>query len=266
MKKKTGKEELRFENELKKLKLNAERGMQFFSEDQKKLSPSVESRWLDNIKLFEEAADKKEVKKVKFLLGNPILPSVNTLSDTDLSKALDEVYSLMNRNNISLNVLYEVSERVLYQFITEELFDYEMAVINVPGMVSCFTYEEFHPNDEEDLKDHTIDFIKILMKQSFEFMDGMLSSKVMNNNEYLPSKEFIKRTSEVLKGMKLKLVELEISSVEIHEDHASVNFQISYNITQGNTTSNCNNIACLNFVHELGYWYIQKIKIPDLNI
>jgi hypothetical protein len=41
----------------------------------------------------------------------------------------------------------------LYRFIAEELFFHEMNNVRVKGMVTCFIYEEFHPNAKLDIED-----------------------------------------------------------------------------------------------------------------
>jgi hypothetical protein len=57
----------------------------------------------------------------------------------------------MNEHNIVLDTLCPVDDKELYRFITEELFFHEIDNIQVEGMMTCFTYEEFHPNAEYDI-------------------------------------------------------------------------------------------------------------------
>jgi len=262
---KSGENEQRFENELKKLKLTAERGAKFFSGDNESLPPSVESDFINNIMLFEEAADKKEVKKVRDILGNPTVSKPDDLNGQEVSEALKAIYDLLNENGISLSILYDVPESEIYRFIVEELFEHEMAVINVPGMVSCFTYEEFHPNDKEDLKNSAEDFIKMLFEKSFEFMDGMLSSKIDYQNKLIPSEAYISLLSAQMQETNLKLNEFSISSVEINNDVANVKCQLHYEVNlDRESQTNHKTEACLSFVHEWGYWYLQKVEIPGL--
>ena len=94
---------------------------------------------------FEKSFQKNEVSKVRDLLGKPALPSGETLSDKKLTEALDHVMKLLAAKSIALDTIYEVPDRELYRFITEELMEHEIQAIDIPGMVTHFTYEEFHP-------------------------------------------------------------------------------------------------------------------------
>ena len=66
----------------------------------------------------------------------------------------------MNLNNICLHVEGSYDPRTIYQFITEELFDYETDDMQFPGLTQNFTYEEFHPNHQLDIQRRTMDFFE----------------------------------------------------------------------------------------------------------
>ncbi len=136
----------RFQNEVRKLKLQAETGAKFFT-DPDKLSARQEADFLDYIKAFNKAAEEKEFRKVGEILGNPVFPDPQSIEEENLAIHLEKAYQLLNENNISLDVLYNVPDEEIYRFIVEDLMEYEMSVIDVPGVVSCFTYEEFYPED-----------------------------------------------------------------------------------------------------------------------
>ncbi len=266
MKKKhnSDKDKLVFENDLKKMKLKAERGADFF-EMNKDLPPEVESQWLDNIMAYEKAFDKNEVRKVGDLLGNPSLPPVETIPDEDLSEELSKVMELMDQNNIALETLYEVPDREIYRFIREELMEHEMQVIDVPGMFTHFTYEEFHPNDEQDLKRATEEFLEMLSKKNFEFMEASLSSEVIFRDDLIPGKQFINQLSNLVDNLELNFQKMEYSSIQIDDDKAVLECFLKYvKKVKSGTTSNHKEHAVFGFVHQYDYWYLHRISIPGL--
>ena len=259
-------EHLRFENELKKLKLKAEYGADFHSGDRGELPANVESQWLDNIMAFEKSFQKNEVSKVRDLLGKPALPSGETLSDKKLTEALDHVMELLAAKSIALDTIYEVPDRELYRFITEELMEYEMQAIDVPGMVTHFTYEEFHPNDEEDMKRYVREFVELVMEKRFEFMHYEISSQMIYRGKTLSGEEFVKQFSGHMADIeRLTLRELTVPSPEIEGDKATVKCVINYEKRlKAGTVSDHKGEAVFGFEYQYDYWHINQVLIPGL--
>ncbi|NJN27474.1 MAG: hypothetical protein HC819_16625 [Cyclobacteriaceae bacterium] len=254
---------LEFQNELTKLKLSAERGAVF--SDMANLSPEEEAKWLENLQLFEESIDKGIVKKVKDILGNPQLPKAEDLTDADLADELQKIIDLMHAHFISLDVLYDVPERVVYTFITDELMEQEMEVVKMPDMFTCFIYEDFHPNDMEDLKQYTEEFIDSLVRKEFDFLSGMVSKEVRYHEQWVPSQQYIDVITVVLEELELTIEALEIHEIIITDLKAEVVFWLSYEVDSGITLYQ-EQMAKLAFEHDLGYWYICEVTIPGLDI
>ncbi|MEQ9299531.1 MAG: hypothetical protein RIF33_13245 [Cyclobacteriaceae bacterium] len=255
------KRNLEFENELKKLKLQSERGASFM-EGENELSAEAESAWLDHITAFEEAADKKITAKVRDVLGEPSITPLHQLNDEQLIVALDIILEQMKSHGIELSVLYDVSDREVYRFIVEELFEHEMNVIDVPGLVTHFTYEEFHPNDTEDIKQSTIEFIDMLMKRSFEFIDHQLAKKLRYDNRKMSEKEFVKLISGKMTECSLELLRIDQCEVTINEDKAVATATTMLTDTNSQMISTT---AVLSFISQYGYWYINEIELPWLD-
>ena len=261
-------EDQKFENELKKLKLTAEHGAKFFKNDDGQLPAPVEAEWLNNILAFEETANKKEVKKIAEILKNPTFPATEGLSDEQLSIALDVAQKLLAKHDICLDSIYGASERELYTFITKEFLDIAVNVIDAPGMVSHFIYEEFYPNDEGDLKTQTKDLINTILSKNFEFLEGIMASKVIHQNKDIECKFFIAQLRVLLEDIEaLKLTKLTINTIEIGKAKATVVCSIEYEKKiQPSIITAHQEEAKLGFGHELGYWYAHSISIPDLGI
>ena len=100
---------LHFENEVRKLKIQAETGAKFFT-DSEKLSPKRESDFLNYIEAFNKAAEKKEFKKVREILGNPTFPDPKSITDENLEIHLKKAYQLLGENDISLDVIFDIPD------------------------------------------------------------------------------------------------------------------------------------------------------------
>lgn len=261
-------EKLKQENELKKLKLRAEFGAKFMEDDQENsdIPAEVESQFLDYVQKFEEAAARKEVKKVKEVLGNPSFKKAAQLNDQQLKHELDKVLEFMNLHNLQLDVIYEVEDREIYRFITEELMGEEIDIIEVPGMNTCFIYEEFHPNHEEDLKRESEDFLKMLLKQDFEYINFHCANKLILHEKEMPLDEFIDRATELFETKdEIILPEVEVKNIEIEKEKAKVSCLIQFDNVSENRASRQQKLEAEVFHYfEYGFWNLNQVKIPDL--
>jgi hypothetical protein len=250
-------DELRFQNELKKLKLTAETGAAFFGDGSSEITPNIESQFLNNIIAFEKAAEKKEIKKISHILGNPDFPGPSTLTGQNIALHLKRAYDLLAENNIALDAIYNVPDEEIYRFIIEDLFEYEMSVIDMPGMVTQFIYEEFYPNNEEDLKKYASEFVSMLYSRDFEFMEGLLSSDVKFRDQSCTSAEFIQKMADLMNDRNIDLQKIEIVQVDIKADNATVIIKIQH--LDGQKLD-----ASLGFKHDYGYWYVCSLICPNL--
>ncbi len=260
-------EEKKFENELKKLKIIAEHGAAFFENDENSIPTDVESQWLTNIMAFEEAAKNKVSRRIKEVLESPSFAPADKLSDSQLSVALKDAQNLLAKHNICLESIYNASERKLYSFISTDFLNEEIEVINIPGMVSQFTYEDFYPNHKEDIKSSAEEIIRTLFSENLNNLSGMILQKIEHNNTTIEDKVFIAQLEDTLKGLKLELLKIAFSNVEINKEKATVVCNIEYfkgflaekPILQVE-------VAKLVFINQYEYWYAQSISIPNLNI
>jgi len=139
---------LRAENEFLKMKLMLEKGAKFGNMSDMSLPPEIENVFLNNIMEFEKQAEKQEYKKVEEQLDNPAhFKPVNEIPDAEIDQAWNELSVYLNDHGINLDACSpNVTSRELYRFTLEELFKEEMSIINMPGMMHCFIYDEFHPD------------------------------------------------------------------------------------------------------------------------
>lgn len=170
-------ENLRLENELLHIKLQAELGAEQLNFGD--IPPEIENAFLKNVLAFEQAYANATRTKVYELLGNPAFTPASALTDTAIEAALETVINLLNQKNIEVDFIAEYSNRTKYAFITEELFEHEVDDFMMQGMVMHFTYEEFHPNHKMDIEDHSKAFIEHWFEQAFDEHSNELASTFM---------------------------------------------------------------------------------------
>ena len=245
------------ENEFKKLKLSIEHGATFFDTPNPNLPPEIEGKFLDYVSSFENAF--KNVKQIMVYekLGKPEFKPANMMTDLEIIKELEALMELMYHKNIALDVLceYEHQDRLLYTFIIEELFLHEVDDMNVPGMVTHFVYEEFHPNHPCDLKNATEDFLKMFLDKKSKLYKKY-NSKDALNHEALNSFRFLFK--------KFKLIFFEILNLDFNETAAIVNFNIDFWAKIKGTDSKIyySGKGSMTFEHKHGYWYVQVLELP----
>lgn len=189
-------ENLRIENEILKLKLQVEKGAVIGG--QKNLSPDIEQSFLQNVQKFENAwKDAKQVK-VYDLTGKPEYKKENELTDNEIKTELEKLFDLLEKNNISLAVLGEYDPRIIYKFITEELFEHETDDVQLPGMTKNFIYEEFHPNHKMDIQDRTMDFLGDWFEQKFSEYSWELNDPfILSDGTIIPKVEVLKKLNNI---------------------------------------------------------------------
>ncbi|MES2704365.1 MAG: hypothetical protein V4649_17120 [Bacteroidota bacterium] len=152
------------ENELKKIKLSLEHGMDMPNSNFEKVAPEIEGQFLDYIQQWEQQYAQERMTTVYDLCGRPEWTPAAQLAEGQLPAALEKLFMIMDEHGVALDVLAEVADEVLYRFITEELFAHETTDIRIPGMRHCFIYEEFHPNHAYDIKNRCAEVIDQITK------------------------------------------------------------------------------------------------------
>lgn len=185
---------LRIENEIKRIKLSLEYGLDFHSTSNSRLSLEAESQWLDHVQQFEDSYKESKPIAVYDLIGRPEYRNVSEIPDGEINAELGKIVDLLRTNGICLDTICEVAERELYRFITEELFPYETDDMKVEGMVQHYIYEEFHPNHDYDIR-----------RTWTEFIGGLLDKERSFNLDYVGITDEVK-----LNGTKYKLKELAV--------------------------------------------------------
>ncbi len=258
-------EEIKFENELLKLKLQAEFGMLEHGTSPE-LSPEIENMWLNNIYAFE--AQFKNAKRIKIYdaLGRPPYKKVDDLSDDEIPEALAAVELLMDKRGIALDCCATYSGRTIYRFITEELFECEMDDIEIAGMVCHFIYEEYHPNHDHDLRQQTERFFRNLLELEWnsEYDIYSLADKVRIKKRAFEKRAVSALIVEFQSGRKFEIKQLDILDVafDLSKKQANVSANIEYRDLSKHEDEIIKGACSVSFVFNEPVWRVSRFRMP----
>ncbi|MDB4922100.1 hypothetical protein [Mucilaginibacter sp.] len=194
-------ENLRMENELLRLKLQAELGGQSHSSGN--LPPEIENEFLKNIFAFEQSYTNAKRVKIYDFIGKPVFKKAEDLDDSSIKAALQEVIDLLSKKNIVVHFDEECDISTRYNFITEELFEKETDDFMIPGMTVNFDYEEFHPNHKKDIENRALEFLSEWFKQSFnEYSWELANSFILPDRRILSKKDIIAQLKNIFDAYK----------------------------------------------------------------
>jgi hypothetical protein len=198
-------ENRKLENEILKLSLQAQYGDAFQMGSMGDLPSEIENEFLKNIIAYEEAHQNVEYIKVYERLGKPEYKKAAELTDEQISLELAYINNLMMEKKVVLDVLSKYDDRTIYTFITEELFEHETEANAgvIPGMVTHFTYEEFHPNHKYDINDRAMEFLSDWFEQKFSGYSWELGdSFILSNGTILTKEDVLNKIKLVFQSYK----------------------------------------------------------------
>lgn len=250
-------EKLRIENELKKMKLMLEHGGDFYqSPEESHLHPEVEGKFLDSIERFEKAYHNTKRISVYDFLGKPEYRKADTIPDSEINADLEKIMNVMNENQMALDTICEVDDRILYRFITEELFFKETDDMRIEGMMHCFIYEEFHPNHDYDIRNHSTDFIKSFLNKESDYHTTYLTKEAETDNR-------LKNFRDAFKSFSLNY--FEIKTLNFDEQNANVCFEINFSgtIEGSNETQYFSGQGKMELIYMYDFWCINTVNFPS---
>lgn len=217
-------EKLKAENEFLKMKMMLEHGAKFGTvDDEKELSAGVENQFLNYIMAFEkQAANPKYIKLYDKIEKPTHFRPAKEISENQIENAYKELSDYINNYGIELTVCSpNILTRELYRFTLEELFEYNMNDMDIPGVVSSFIYDEFYPDHVYD-NQRTVEtdlFPDIFSERPIFFDYGFSYSDIILNDEIFSDYNVFKEKINSFKSFysKISLEEINTSSVEINE-------------------------------------------------
>jgi hypothetical protein len=136
-----------------------------FKNDPEEGPPHPYNTWDEYFEDFDRQLEEAPPITVRKRIGNPHLRPADDIPDSEMEEELGKLIELLYANNIVIDFLHDIEDREAYLFITEELLDETMDDIRIPDMYSHFIYEEFHPNDEDDVELWTGEFLDTFFKE-----------------------------------------------------------------------------------------------------
>jgi hypothetical protein len=140
-------EALRLENELIKLKMQAELGAQFGG-NLDDLSPEIEHQFLQQMLAFEAQLATEPTTTLEEHLGRPDFTAAEALpTEAALDAAWQALRRLLEEKSIRVEfIAKDYPTRVRYDFVVRELFPQKIHPPMAEGQYLVFTYEDAHPD------------------------------------------------------------------------------------------------------------------------
>jgi hypothetical protein len=205
---------------------------------------------------FEKAFHQSDRIPVFDFIGCPEFRKNDEIPDEEISGELDRIMQILNDNQIVLDTLCEVDDRELYRFITEELFHHETDNMKMPGWVTHFTYEEFHPNHEYDLRRSCIDFFESFIKHENDYYTVHLTKEAEENPWFVNFRNSFKS---------FRIEKLDVTNIEFDEIQANVKYNIHLEavIEGSNLKETFAGEGEMKFIYQYDYWYINQVHLPS---
>lgn len=266
-------ESLKMENDFLKMKLMLEQGAQFGSMgDSGECPAEIENQFLRNIIEFEKQFAEHKTIRVFDKIGKPTqFKPADEIPEGDFDKAWKELDHYLNGYSIDLAVCSpNVSNKELYRFTIEELFEYEMDDMDLPGMTHCFTYDEFHPDHEYENTNAAVDdCIKpMLEKKTFEWMHHFRRDGLRLNDHFpITEDEFktlVNRFHDAYEDLELQ--EVNDYYCSIHDTNCKVkgSYSVVGKLSSDQVLLKGNWLVEFEQQVEFGYWYIVNVQVEGI--
>lgn len=183
----TNEEELHMENQMLKIDLEQKFGKPINineQEDMPKLPLAIENEFLKHMSAFEHKFKSAKETTVFELLNKPKFKPTHTLSPKQLVTEIDKVFKLLTKHHIVVDFIAKYPAETMHEFLTVELMEKQIPDMHVPGFITHFIYEEFHPNHELSVMDSMHRFIRFLFDEEADLKHlKMMVTDEINLNE-----------------------------------------------------------------------------------
>lgn len=193
--------------------------------------PKPYNTWDEYFEDFDRQLEEAPGTTIRKRIGNPLLRPSDEIPDSEIEAELGKLIELLYDNLIVIDFIHDIDDREAYLFITEELLDESMDDIRIPEMYSHFIYEEFHPNDEDDIELWTGEFLDAFFKEGTSGFFIPIGDRELHDADGHPitAEEFKKQIDE-LHALYCPVTEykFEIENINIDGNYATVEVQTSW--------------------------------------
>lgn len=264
-------EQLRFENELLRLKLQAETGADL-SNISGNIPPEVEHAFLSNILAFERQLDNVEEVTIFEMVGKPEVKPEALLSDEEIAGELEKLLKLMEEKGVAVSFEGDYDARLKYKFVTEELFEKSTHKFDIEGMINHFSYEEYHPNHKLDIENTVYGFLEMWMERNVEALEHSLASTWTLKDETCDKAAILARFSNIFdaytffKNDSFTIQNLTLNDAE-NATSAIVTGDISYDAEMDNYERvKMEGDFVFKLVYEENSWLIANLRLPAIDL
>lgn len=210
--------DLKIENEILHLRLQAELGREMISDQL--IPPELENIFLKNVLDFEHAYANANQVRVYDFIGRPPFRQPTSLNDNELELAIEQLCSTMGARNIAIDFDADYDLRTKYDFLVNELFELQIDDVCIPGLITHFAYEHFHPNHKREIEARATEFIKHWFTNDINDHNWELSDKFILPDGVDFSKGEIVQKIKVILGAYAKFdnVNYNISDIQFEVD------------------------------------------------
>ncbi len=261
----TPEEEQRIENELKALDLELTFGAEtFISGD---APPEIISLWLDNVKNYENQYANSAKVPVYDFIGKPDNVPLDTLKDDELEPAIERLVGLLEEKCVLIDRPEHLSPRGYYRFLTEDFMQHLMTDHSAPGMMHFFSYDEFHHDGPEFIKDHVSEFLLDLLNLGHDFEGAWLSENCRDDHDAITREEVMLRCN-TFRAMhrELKPLAFQPEHTEVHNGAMYLFFGIAWEATPvGGDMVKHEGLGICQLGWEGGEWLVQGVNMPGFS-
>lgn len=177
---------LSVEEEFKLIELKREIDLEIkYAKDEEFFNEFLDNPLYMNPDLLEEEYKKEEKTPIYEVLGKPTFKKSSELSAKELSKELKKFLKMLSKKYIDVEMWYDYdNEDILYyDFITNIVFNEEIAERFIGLYPHEYIYENYYPNHPEELHSVSFDFWKNFLNATREFFDEFELENLENSEE-----------------------------------------------------------------------------------
>lgn len=129
-------------------------------------------------------------------IGRPAYSPAEALTKDEMKMAAEVLQDVMKENLVEISFCDgPYDDEVVYRFITEELFLFEITKKPIAGMVSSFVYEEYHPNHPAEIQQIAHAFFHKWFSRDFSSETLLAEEIITADGKQLHRDELIEKLS-----------------------------------------------------------------------
>jgi hypothetical protein len=193
--------------------------------------PEPYHSWEEYFEDFDRQLDGAPRVTIRQRIGNPKLRPADEIPDSEIGTELEQLVELLYANNVVIDFINDIEEREAYLFITEELLNETMDDVRIPDMYSHFIYEDFHPNDGDDIEMWSGEFMNTFFKEGIKgFYIPIGTNELYDSNGQPISQDDFKKQIDDFHFAYPVITEYQYQTINIHidGDYATAELETSW--------------------------------------